>query len=187
MKSYLFCLCVCHLKIIFCICICICICNFVFLEGGNKAKKNNFEVLDDIFWRGKTKKTVRLIEIQSLRSITLWYECSHIKIESIIKGSQADKGAKGAQLSNILFLQATELHWPGQCVSIVYRQGGLAPSGRLCVAQHTWDEGQGCLDETCATRGSSQVHYCTLHINAYYCILTNMNEDYYILTKITEY
>ena len=63
MKSYLFCLCVCHLKIIFCICICIC--NFVFLEGGNKAKKKNFEVLDDIFWRGKTKKTVRLIEIQS--------------------------------------------------------------------------------------------------------------------------
>ena len=45
------------------------------------------------------------------------------------------------------------------------------PSGRSCVAEHTLGEGQGCLDETCATRGSSQVHYCTLHINAYYCIL----------------
>ena len=103
--------------------------------------------------------------------MTLWYECSIIKIESIIKRYSSWQRRKRCPASNNLLPQAAELHWPGQCVSIVYRQGGLAPSGRLCVAQHTWDEGQGCLDETCATRGSSQVHYCTLHINAYYCIL----------------
>ena len=73
MRSYLFCLCVCHLKIIFCICICICICmcicNFVFLEGGGKQGKKNFGFLDDILEGGN--KNVRLIEIQSLRLITL--------------------------------------------------------------------------------------------------------------------
>ena len=104
--------------------------------------------------------------------MTLWYKCFIIKIESIIKSTQADKGAKGAQLSNILFLQATELHWPGQCVSIVYRHVWLGPFGQvLCSTAHMgW--GTRVLDGTYATRGALAMciiahcillHYCTLH------------------------
>ena len=44
MRSHFFCLCVCHLKIVFCIYICIC--NFVFLEGGGRGQKKNFDILE---------------------------------------------------------------------------------------------------------------------------------------------
>ena len=156
MKSYLFCLCVCHLKIIFCICICIC--NFVFLEGGNKAKKN-FEVLDDIFWRGKTKKTVRLIEIQSLRSITLWYECSHIKIESNIK---ADKGATEVPSFQTSYFSklCSATDQGGACALFIWHV--LAWPPRACPVQYSahgiWDKGQGTRDIRNQGR-YSQVHF----------------------------
>ena len=86
-----------------------------------------------------------------------------IKIESIIKRYPSwQRRKRSAQLSNILFLQALELHWPGRCLSIVYRHVWLGPLGQvLCSTVHMgyvgWDlRNQG---------RCSQVHYwCTFRL-----------------------
>ena len=89
----------------------------------------------------------------------------------LLKGTQADKGAKGAQPQTSFFFKLPSCTDQGNASALFIDTCGLAPSGRSCASQPTWDEGQGCLDETYTTRGSSQVHYCTLQITAYYCIL----------------
>ena len=112
--------------------------------------------------------------------MTLWYECSIIKLNRLLKGTQVDQGAKGAQPQTTSLLKLQRCTDQDNAWALFIDRVAWPPSGRSCGAEHTLDEGVWMRP---AHQGSSHVHiaHCILYHIIFCSICTTRGSSHVLI------